>query len=123
MPRQGDLSGLIIKNESEVIIMNFGQAIEALKEGKKVARAGWNGKGMFIFLFSESSFCTCCYDGSRDFHIDQDEINPIGHIGFEEKDVFYPIGDFILLKTAGNKCIPWVTSQEDVLAEDWVVAE
>ena len=28
---------------------NFGQAIEALKEGKRVARQGWNGKGMFIF--------------------------------------------------------------------------
>lgn len=30
--------------------MNFGQAIEALKEGKKVARTGWNGKGMYIYL-------------------------------------------------------------------------
>ncbi len=30
--------------------MNFGQAIEALKQGKKVARAGWNGKGMYLEL-------------------------------------------------------------------------
>ena len=30
--------------------MNFGQAIEALKAGKKVAREGWNGKGMWIAL-------------------------------------------------------------------------
>ena len=30
--------------------MNFGQAIEALKQGKKVARAGWNGKGMHLEL-------------------------------------------------------------------------
>ena len=29
---------------------NFGQAIEALKQGKRVARQGWNGKGMFLFL-------------------------------------------------------------------------
>ena len=36
--------------------MNFGQAIEALKEGKRVARAGWNGKGMFLFLVSGSNF-------------------------------------------------------------------
>ncbi len=28
--------------------MNFGKAIEALKAGKKVARTGWNGKGMFV---------------------------------------------------------------------------
>ena len=30
--------------------MNFGQAIEALKEGKRVAREGWKGEGMFLYL-------------------------------------------------------------------------
>ena len=30
--------------------MNFGEAIEALKEGKKVCRSGWNGKGMWLAL-------------------------------------------------------------------------
>jgi hypothetical protein len=30
--------------------MNFGQAIEALKQGKKVCRSGWNGKGMWLAL-------------------------------------------------------------------------
>ncbi len=30
--------------------MNFGQAIEALKKGHKVARKGWNGRGMFLWL-------------------------------------------------------------------------
>lgn len=30
--------------------MNFGQAIEALKAGKCVSRAGWNGKGMWLAL-------------------------------------------------------------------------
>ena len=30
--------------------MNFGQALEALKEGKSVSREGWNGKGMFLTL-------------------------------------------------------------------------
>ncbi len=30
--------------------INFGQAIEALKQGKKVARTGWNGKGMHLEL-------------------------------------------------------------------------
>ena len=36
--------------------MNFGQALEALKEGKRVARTGWNGKGMFLFLVAGSNF-------------------------------------------------------------------
>lgn len=30
--------------------MNFGKALEALKEGKKVARSGWNGKDMWLEL-------------------------------------------------------------------------
>ena len=35
-------------------MMNFGQAIEALKNGKKVARVGWNGKGMFLYMTTGS---------------------------------------------------------------------
>jgi len=31
-------------------ILNFGQAIEALKKGQKVARKDWNGKGMWLML-------------------------------------------------------------------------
>ncbi len=30
--------------------MNFGQALEELKKGNKVARNGWNGKGMWLDL-------------------------------------------------------------------------
>lgn len=30
--------------------MNFGQALEALKAGKRVFRRGWNGKEMFLYL-------------------------------------------------------------------------
>ena len=36
--------------------MNFGYALELLKDGKKVARAGWNGRGMFLFLVNGSTF-------------------------------------------------------------------
>ena len=35
--------------------LTFGQALEALKEGKRVARTGWNGKGMWIVLMSGMS--------------------------------------------------------------------
>ena len=34
--------------------MDFGEAIKALKEGKRVARTGWNGKGMFLYLINGS---------------------------------------------------------------------
>jgi len=36
--------------------MNFGLAVEAMKKGCKVARTGWNGKNMYVFLVSGSNF-------------------------------------------------------------------
>lgn len=83
--------------------MNFGQAVEALKEGKKVSRAGWNGKGMFLFLVPGSTFKV-----SRppliDIYHEGTEINYCPHID---------------MKTADDKVVPWLASQTDVLAEDW----
>ena len=38
--------------------MNFGEAIEAVKNGALIARAGWNGKGMFVFKRPEDSLST-----------------------------------------------------------------
>lgn len=88
-----------------VVGMNFGQALEALKAGKKVSRAGWNGKGMFLFLVPGSTFKV-----SRTplFGIYQEgtEINYCPHID---------------MKTADNKVVPWLASQTDVLADDWGV--
>ena len=43
-------NGCPICERLEMTTMNFGQAIEALKKGQKVARKGWNGKGMFLWL-------------------------------------------------------------------------
>ena len=86
--------------------MNFGQAIEALKDGYKVSRAGWNGKSMFLFLV----------DGST-FEVNRAPLNKI-----------YPEGTIINycphidMKTADDKIVPWLASQTDVLAEDWMIA-
>lgn len=80
--------------------MDFGQALNALKEGKKVARAGWNGKGMWLILIH---------------HLDY-SVHPrlIGAL-FE--------APYIGIKTTDNKFVPWVASQTDLLAEDWEVVE
>ena len=86
--------------------MTFGQAIINLKAGKRVARAGWNGKGMFLFLVP----------GSR---ITVSEGRPLAAV--------FPVGaevDYlphIDMKTADDKVVPWLASQTDVLAEDWTV--
>ena len=87
--------------------MNFGQAIEALKECKRVARAGWNGKGMFLFLVSGSNFVV-----NRE---------PLLSIMGEGTMVTYR--PHIDMKDAEGKVVPWLASQTDMLAEDWQIVE
>ncbi len=82
----------------------FGIAIEAMKLGHKVARSGWNGKGMYLVHFS-----------------------PVSH-GLEmltvydkEEGTTLPLLPFILMKTADNCYVPWLASQTDILAEDYSI--
>ena len=81
--------------------MNFGQALEELKNGKKVARKGWNGKGIFVELQMP------------------DEHSKMTHP--------YIFIDTTGLRTdnpdAPKNRVPWLASQTDMLSEDWVVVE
>lgn len=79
--------------------MTFGNALESLKEGKRVARTGWNGKGMYLFLAQGEDIKACT--------------------GINEECV-----DVICMKTAQNTVVfGWLASQTDMLAEDWVTVE
>jgi len=83
--------------------MNFGQAIEQLKQGKKVARKGWNGKGMFI-VYTEGM-------SSHFVKIGEDKYSKI--------TTSLP---YILMYTANKEYQPgWLASQADILSEDWEV--
>lgn len=87
--------------------MNFSDALNLIKSGKRLARAGWNGKGMFVFLVHGSRF----------------EVSRPPLLGI------YPAGTLINyhahvdMKTADGLVVPWVCSQTDLLAEDWEIAE
>ena len=87
--------------------MDFGGALHELKAGKKVARAGWNGKGMFVFLVPGSTF----------------KVNrpPLLGIYAEGTEINYHA--HIDMKTADDKVVPWLASQTDVLAEDWTIVD
>ena len=91
---------------------NFGQAIEALKQGKRVARQGWNGKGMFLFLLPAGTVPTkAIHDHALREVIEQE-------IGGE---TFEALGS-IRMFTADKKILTgWLASQTDILAEDWVI--
>lgn len=86
--------------------MNFGEALAVIKSGGRVARAGWNGKGMFIFLVPGSTFTV-----NRE---------PLLSIMGEGAQVQYHA--HIDMKTAQGYVVPWLASQADMLAEDWEIA-
>jgi hypothetical protein len=81
--------------------MNFSQALEAIKKNEQVARKGWNGKSMFIFLIDP-------------YLTDQFRV-------IESPTMVGTLLPYIAMKTADNKLVPWLASQTDILAEDWVV--
>jgi hypothetical protein len=87
--------------------MEFGSALFKLKEGAKVAREGWNGKGMFLFLVPGSTFT----------------VNRPPLLGIYPPGTVVNYRPHIDMKTADDKIVPWVASQTDVLAEDWVVID
>lgn len=94
--------------------MTFGQAIEALKEGKRVARAGWNGngKGMWIALSPGSEALPAERFWSPHNRRHAEEHGPT--------DVL----PCITMKTAtGAILMGWLASQADMLAEDWQLVD
>lgn len=84
--------------------MPFGLAIEAVKKGKRISRAGWNGKGQYVELATG-----------------------IGYVGPDGKTVnaeHAAIGNKALafVGTSGVQ-MGWLASQADMLAEDWQIVE
>jgi hypothetical protein len=89
--------------------MDFGKAIEALKDGQRVAREGWNGKGMFLYYVPAAS-----YPAQR---------NERGTMIGVFPDDMVPYQAYIAMKTANDTVVPWLASQSDVLGDDWVLVE
>ena len=82
----------------------FGKAVELLKEGDRVYRQGWNGKGMFLFLVKGEAVTAAIED----------------HYGDPEAKGVHKVHDAIYMHTAQGDLVPWLASQTDVLAEDWI---
>ena len=86
--------------------LDFGHTLKALKQGKRVSREGWNGKGMFLFLVLGSVFKV-----SRE---------PLLGVFPEGTEIQYHA--HIDMKTAQGDIVPWTCSQTDMLADDWSIA-
>jgi len=83
--------------------MNFGEALQLLKDGKKVAREKWNGKNMFIYFVKGSTF-TANRPPISDFLPTGAQVTYRSHID---------------MKTADDEFVPWIASQSDLIEEDW----
>ena len=92
-------------------VMDFGVALMNLKEGHRVARKGWNGKGMFLVMTpgSEIPVENMRVDAARDYYTEQgmNVIKIAPHIDMKAADGTYVTG--------------WLASQTDMLAEDWII--
>ena len=92
--------------------MDFGLALYALKGGKKVARKGWNGKGMFLVLQQGSEVEPEKMRTEAARHYYENGSGPVriaAHIDMKAADDTYVVG--------------WLASQTDMLADDWEVVE
>lgn len=97
---------LVFKDKfiKEELVMNFGEAITAIKNGKKAYRQGWNGKNQYVELATRISYVN---SSGIIINIKHDAIgnNALAFVG-----------------TSGVQ-LGWLASQADMLAEDWAVRE
>jgi len=89
-------------------IGTIGWAVAEMKSGVRVARRGWNGKGMFIYYVPAN-----VYPASG---------NTLGTITGLFPNDLVPYQEYTAMKTADNTVVPWLCSQSDLLANDWEVA-
>lgn len=84
----------------------IGWAVKQMQDGQKVRRAGWNGKGMFLFLVPGSTFA----------------VNRPPLLGIYPEGTVVNYQPHVDMKTAQDTVVPWLCSQGDLLATDWEIA-
>jgi hypothetical protein len=84
----------------------IGWAVKQMRNGDRVCRAGWNGKGMFLFLVAGSTF----------------EVNRPPLLGIYPEGTKINYHAHVDMKTATGEIVPWLCSQSDLLATDWELA-
>lgn len=82
----------------------FSEALELLRQGKRMARRGWNGKGMFVFLVNGSNFT-----------VNREPLLSI--LGEGTNVTYHPHLD---MKMADGSIMTWAPAQHDLFGDDWV---
>jgi hypothetical protein len=87
--------------------MGIGQAIKEMLDGKKVERAGWNGRGMFLYYVPAGEYPARTDVAKKEWG----------------ENALVPYQPYIAMKTVQGTVVPWLASQTDLLATDWQVVE
>lgn len=87
--------------------MNFGDALNLIKQGYKLQRKGWNGTGMFIYYVPANKYKVCTKAAET----------------IMDGSCLVEYGAYIAMYTADKIVVPWLASQTDILAEDWVAVD
>lgn len=85
--------------------LSFGLAVEAIKKGAKVARAGWNGKGLFVYLVPPASYPT--HTGAAKSYFGDYAV--------------VPYNAYFAIKNVDDTVSTWAPSGSDALADDWMI--
>lgn len=85
----------------------IGWAVKQMQNGSKVARAGWNGKAMFLYYVPEGQYPARTDVAKKEWG----------------EDGLVPYQSYIAMKTVQGSVVPWLCSQTDLLATDWDVVE
>jgi hypothetical protein len=92
--------------------MNFGQAIDSAKLGSKIARAGWNDKGMFVYFVEGTEVEASLLRGAAATHV-ASLVNPDAIIKIN--------GHFDMKAADGSIVVGWLASQTDIASDDWTI--
>jgi hypothetical protein len=88
------------------VMETIGWAVKQMHNGERVRRAGWNGKGMYIFLVQGSEF----------------QVNRPPLMGIYPEGTWVTYHAHVDMFTAQGYVVPWLCSQADLLATDWEIA-
>lgn len=88
-------------------MMDFGEALKALKAGKKVQRKGWNGKGLFVYLVTGGKY-----------KVQMDSVK-----GLADAEGCMTYEPYMAIWNGRGTVNTWAPSVADCLAEDWVVLD
>ena len=103
-------SFVYLLDKSEREYYNFGEALEAVKSGKRISRKGWNGKGLFVVYQKGYPDGIPCNKQTAEAW------------GMQEGELF-KCEPYLQINTTDGSHAMWVPSIRDCLAEDWMILE